>query len=242
MAGLPHGGAAPRLDDGARHVAAAFHVVDDLGARVAFQHVAGKEHQLAVRPDDLAGFRDHAQAVAVPVEGQAQFAVGFRDALDQVLQVLGLGGVGVVIGEGAVDLAEQFRDLAAQRPEQLGRDRAGDAVAAVDRDLHGARQFDAGRHARDVGRDQIQLAAHSCALGRRLGGAVHRSAQGLDVIAVQGAPTYHHLETVVLGRIVAARDGHARAALHDVGGEIDQGGGNHPDIQRIHAAFQHAFL
>ncbi|MCY1519386.1 hypothetical protein D9M68_541360 [compost metagenome] len=242
MARFPHERHAAGRFDRQADVAAALHVVDDGGARIAFQHVAGEQHQLAVRPDDLAGLRDHAQAVAVAVERQAQFAVGLGHALDQVLQVLGFGGVRVVVGEGAVHVAEQLSNLAAQGAEQRGRHGAGHAVAAVDSDLHGPRQLDARGHARDVGGHQVQLAARAGARRGGRGRAVHGGGQRLHVIAVEGAPTHHHLEAVVLGRIVAAGDRHARARLHDVGGEVDQGRGHHPDVQGIHAAFQHAFL
>ena len=47
---------------------------------IARQHVGGKQHQLAVRIDDLAVFGDHAEPVAVAVEGQAQSRRRFRAA------------------------------------------------------------------------------------------------------------------------------------------------------------------
>ncbi|KAG0772578.1 hypothetical protein G6F22_015624 [Rhizopus arrhizus] len=142
MAGLPHGGAAPRLDDGARHVAAAFHVVDDLGARVAFQHVAREENQLPVGPDDLSRFRHHPQPVAVAVKGQAHFAVGIAQAIDQVLQVLRICRVGVVARKRTVHFAEELGHFATQRAEQRRRHRARHAAAAIDGDLHRARHAD----------------------------------------------------------------------------------------------------
>ena len=61
---------------------------------------------------------------------------------DQVLQVLGLARVGMVVGEVAVDLAEQLDHLAAEGAEDAGRRGAGDAVAGVDHDLHRAGQLD----------------------------------------------------------------------------------------------------
>ena len=40
----------------------------------------------------------------------------------------------MMIGKVAVDVAEELDDVAAEPAIQLGRERAGDAVAAVDRD------------------------------------------------------------------------------------------------------------
>jgi hypothetical protein len=84
------------------------------------EHVGGKQHQLAVGEDDLAVLGDDAETVAVAVEGQADLGVGILQRADHVLQVLGLGRVGVVVGEGAVDLAEQFDQVTAHLAEQGG--------------------------------------------------------------------------------------------------------------------------
>jgi hypothetical protein len=89
----------------------------------------------------LPSLGDHAQAVAVAVEGQAQLGVGGVHGLDQVGQVLGLAGVGVVVGEVAVDLGVQVDHLAAQRAQDGRRGRTRDAVARIDHDLHRARQL-----------------------------------------------------------------------------------------------------
>ena len=221
---------------------AAFHVVDDGGAGVAVQHVAREQHQLAVGPDDLAGLRDHAQPVAVAVEGQAQLTVGIGHAVDQVAQVLGFGRIGMVIGKGAVHLAEQLGHFAAECAEQLRRHGASHAIAAVDGDLHGAGEFHAAGHACDIGLHQVQLPARARMRGDGRRAAVHDAREFLHVLAIQGAAAHHHLEAVVLGRVVAAGDGHARTGLHGVRGEIHQRRGHLADIERIDALFQHAFL
>ena len=45
-------------------------------------------------------------------------------------------------------------------------------------------------------------------------------AQGLDQLAVQGLAAEHHLEAVVVRRVVAAGDRHARVATQLEGGEV----------------------
>ena len=119
-------------------LAGALHVVHDHRARVAFQHVGGEQHQQAVGEDDLAFLGHHAQAVAVAIEGQAQVGIEALDRLDQVLEVVRLAGIGMVVGEGAVDLAEQRDDLGADGLQQLRRDAAGHAVAGIHHHLQRA--------------------------------------------------------------------------------------------------------
>jgi hypothetical protein len=102
--GLPQHRLATGLADGHRQALAALHVKDDGSTLVALEDVARKQHDLPVGVDDVAPARDHAQAVAVAVKGQAHFGTGGLDDLDQVGQVLGLARVGVVVGKIAVDL------------------------------------------------------------------------------------------------------------------------------------------
>ena len=59
-------------------------------------------------------------------------------------QVLGHRGIGMMVGEGAVRLAEERRDLGTQRLERGDGDDAADAVAAVGHDLAPAAPAGAG--------------------------------------------------------------------------------------------------
>lgn len=117
-----------------------FDVVDDRATRHARQHVGGNEHELAIRENDFAILGDNAEAVAVAVEGDADFSVGFLEGLDHVGQVFRLRRVRVMIREIAIDFAEQRHDLATQTLEEFRGDCAGDAVATIHDDLHRAGQ------------------------------------------------------------------------------------------------------
>ena len=66
----------------------------------------------------------------------------------------------MMIGEVPIDVTEQFDHLAAERPEQPRCDRAGHAIAAVDRDLHRPRKPDVGDHAFEIACGDAQAFPH----------------------------------------------------------------------------------
>ena len=69
---LPEQRHAAVAQDPGLQVARRLDVVDHRGAGHAREHVRGEQHQLAVRIDDVAVARDHAEAVAVAVEREAE--------------------------------------------------------------------------------------------------------------------------------------------------------------------------
>ena len=238
VAGLPQRGLAAACADPVEQVARGFHVEDDFGARVARQHVVGEQHQLAVGENDGAVLHHHAQAVAVAVEGQAEFGVAGFQARDQVGEVLRLRGVGVVIGEIAVDLAEHFFDLAAECAVQGASEGARHAVAAVDDELHRPRELDVGDDARMVFGGDVVFAIAACAAGEvALDQAL---AQLLDGVSGQCLATQHHLQAVIVGRVVATGD-HDRAVRPElIGGEIGHRRGHHAEVDDADAGFADA--
>ena len=234
MAGLPHAGRAAMLADPRREVARALHVVDDLGARLARQHVLREQHQLPVGIDDAAVRRDHAEPVAVAVEGESQFGPLPAHRGDEVAEVLRLRGIGVMVGEAAVDVAVELDDLAAEPAIEFPRGRAGDAVAAIDRDLHRAREARIRNDAQQVG-----LAHIGTAVPPRSAGEIpffDAAPQALDVFAGERDAVEHHLQAVVLGGIVAAGHGDCAAAAQFVRGEIGDRRGAHPDLCNVDPA------
>ena len=134
------------------------------------EHVLRIEHQLAIGPDDLAGLGHHAQPVAVAIKGQADLAVGLGQTADQVLKIFGMRRIGMMVGEVAIDLGEKLGHFAAERLEELRRKRTGHAVAAVDRDLHRARELHITQNFREVLTSDIAFGdAHRC-IGIELAG------------------------------------------------------------------------
>ena len=138
VAGFPHQRFAAVPGDPAEQVARAFDVENDFAAGHARQHVGREQHQLAIGVNDPAGLGDHAEAVAVAVKGQPEFGIAIFQRGDEVFEVVRLRRIGMVVGKGAVDFAEQFFDGATEFAVQPGSGGAGDAVAAVDGDAHGA--------------------------------------------------------------------------------------------------------
>jgi hypothetical protein len=198
------------LADRDRQALRTLDVVDDGRALDARQDVAGEQHQLAIRIDDVAAQGDHAQAVAVAVERQAQLRLGGVHRADQVGQVLRLGRIRMMVREVAVDTAVQLDHLAAEGPQDARGGGAGDAVARVDHDLHRTRELAVARDAVRVFGEDVHL--RGAPRAGHVGLGFHQPAQLLDVLAVDRAAGQHHLEAVVVLRVVAAGDLDARGA------------------------------
>src|SRR5690606_24278546 len=115
-------------------------------------------HQQAVGVDVLAIAGDHAQAVAVAGEGDAEVGVEALHHVDQVDQVVRLARIRVVVGEGAVDLAVQGLDVGADGGQHARADLAGDTVAGIDHDLQCTVDL-------DVGGDPLDVVVGDVALG-----------------------------------------------------------------------------
>ena len=145
-------------------------------------------------------------------------------------------GVGMVVGEGAVDRAEQLDHLAADRAEQRRRVRPRHPVAAVDRDLHRARQTNVADDPVDIALRKRLFAQTAALCGIDLGQpALDLLRQALDRVAVDGLAAHHHLQTVVVRRVVAAGDGDARSGAELVGAVVDHRRGHHADVDHAHA-------
>ncbi len=210
MSRLPHQRRAAVALDPRLQIAGGLHVVDHRCAGVAGEHVGGEQHQLPIGVDDRSVAGDDAETVAIAVEREPELVVGSREAADQILKILRLRRIGVMIGEVPVDVAEKFRHRATQPAEKFGRVGAGDAVAAVDRDLHPSRDP-------QVSDDAVQVRSCDVRAARVAAGAVAEIAcldprlDRLDLVAGERVPGDDHFESVVVRRIVAA--GNHDAAL-----------------------------
>jgi hypothetical protein len=153
-----------------RPASGAFDVVDDLPRRDCGSARRRRTASAGGREDDLAVLGHHAQAVAVAVEGQADLGVRFRRARCTSARFSGLDGSGWWLGKLPSTSQNRASPVRSPGAGTVPVPRAGDAVAAVDDDLHRAAQ--------------------------------------------------HHLQAVVLGRIVAARHRYATRGAQFVRGEI----------------------
>src|SRR5690606_31328746 len=146
--------------------------------------------------------------------------------------------VRMVVGETAVDFAEQFLDFAADGFVEFFRICPGDAIAAIDGDLHRPLQPYVGLDAGDiVGRDvEAAFAAFTVAEFA----VEYALTQGADRLARQRLTGQHHFQAVVIGRIMAAGDHDAALGAQMVGGEIDHGGRHHAEVDDVDAGFADA--
>ena len=239
MARLPDERPAAVTLDPRREQPRALHVVDDLGAGIAREHILGEQHELAIGEDDLAVLGHDAEPVAVAVESEAELGVAGFQRPDQLDQILGLRRIGMVVGEAPVHLAVELGHFAAQAPVEPRREHAGDAVAAVDREVHAPRELHVPGDALDIGVKHVRFAALARA-GLEIA-ALDARAQRLDLIAVERFAGDHHLQAVVLGRVVAAAHGDAAAAAQVMRREVGNGRRRHADIDHVGARAGDAF-
>ena len=81
------------------------------------------------------------------------------------------------------------------------------------------------------------MLAHAAAFLKLPAFFFHDAAQLLDFFAVNGAARQHHLEAVVIARVVAARDLYAALAQR-AGGKVEHGRGAHADVDDFDARFR----
>ena len=220
----------------------ALDVEDDLRPRTARQHVGGEQHHLPVRPDDVPLAVHDAEPVAVAVEREPEVRPVLAHRRDEVAQVLRHARVRMVIGKVAVDLAVQLHHVVPERPEQARRDVSGHAVAAVDDDLPGQ----VAGHGRDLRADAPDVVPDDLRAAQAAGPAnvppgveivlLDPAPQVPDGAAVQRLARQHDLQTVVVGRVVAARDHDAAARLQVLRREVEHGARHPPDVDDVAAA------
>ena len=174
-----------------------------------------------------------AEPVAVAVQGETDFRVGLAKRLDECSEVLRLRRVGMVIRKAPVHLAEKLGHRAAQAPVQPRRHSPGDAVAAVHRDVESAREPYVARDALHVGVEHVGLRTLPGAARQFI--ALDAAAEFLDVVARERRAGDHHLDAVVLGRVVAPRDHGGAAAAEMMRGEIGYGRRRHSQVDHVGA-------
>src|SRR5690606_28819952 len=158
----------------------------------------------------------------------------------QVHQVVRVARVRMVVGEGAVDLAEQGFDRGADGFEHARPDLAGDAVAGIDHHLQRAVDLDVGGNALDVVIGDVALGdatGRRCRVQAVLGDA---RVQVGDRVAGQRLAADHDLEAVVVGRVVAAGHRHAAAGTQVIGAEIHHRRRHHADVDDVAARLAQA--
>src|SRR4051812_854211 len=222
VADLPHdGAAAPPLDvvvEGLR----AFPLAHNGGTRKILENVAGEDEQELVTPENVPVFVDGAEPIRVAVEGDAQIGAFDADFLLQISQILRDSGIGMMVREGAVEVAEQLDHFVPEGSEEPRPDDPAGAIAGIDDDSELA-----GGLAKRL-RDEVEVGGRNVVLElatlsrARPGLRVDVSLECLHLRTRHGALSDPNLEAVVFGWIVRAGD-HAEAIDRErVRGEVGE--------------------
>ena len=139
-----------------------------------------------------------------------------------------------MVGEMAVNLAEEFFDFAAELAVEPFGECTGGTVAAIHGNFHGPCKLDVGGDAFDVfGHDVVAaLGALAC----KQFAFFDAQAQALDGFIRQGLVGDDHLEAVVVGRIVAAGNHDAGMRAQMLRGEINDRRRDQAQVDDMQAA------
>ena len=217
MSGAPHQRPAAEPRDLVEENLARLDIGDDGAPRMGGEHVGGEQDHELVAPQNPPPSVHHADAVAVAIERDAEVATLAPHRLLKLDQVLGHRGIGVVGRERAVDLLVQH-DVAAGKP------RAQHLHRAARRPVAGIPGHLEGPFAAVICGELLDIAIeHPIVFEAALAGGIVAGGGDLpevsDVGAEEGRRPQHELETVVVGRIVRARDHDAAvgaARMHGV--------------------------
>ena len=189
---------------------------------------------------------DQEAAIGVAVEGEADVGLLLEHPLLQVDQVGRLDRVGLVVGEGAVELEVHRHDLdqlVAEPLEDGRRGQAGHAVAGVDDDLQPATGHRReGQQVCGVRLEDVLLADAADLLRARwpprMTDGAAMSARPVSV-PIGVAPARHIFMPLYSRRVVAGGEHHARVA-EVTGGEVELVGRGQADHDHVGAGLGRA--
>ena len=233
-----HRPAAERFD-GLDRVPHEARVVDDRLARVLAEHALRQQPDDVVALDEAAVLVEEKTAVEVAVPGDAEVGPGRADGVDRGRPVLDEHRVRHAVREVAVRLVVHLDELERQvRLDQVQR-RARGAVARVDHDLEVGqrRQVDEAQQLADIVVSHVDLAVFARRVGNLPFVALGNPANVLEARVAADGPGLlaHHLEAVVVGRVVAGRNHDAAVGAELAGAVIDHLGAADADVQHVAA-------
>ena len=215
-------------------------IVDDRGSGVLEKKGLRQKRRDEIAADEGTGAVDEKAAVRVAVPGDADIRLFGDDPLHDVAAVLFDERIGFVIRKAPVDLKAQSRGLARQAIEQGGRDQPSHPASGVEHHVERAddRRVDERRHMPEVGVERV-LGRDAPADGRRSWHTVVRDhlAYVRDALVSAEGNRFltHHLDAVVLLRIVRRRNLRAAVVAATGDGEVHEIGRNHPVVDHIGA-------
>ena len=229
------------------HRVAGAQVVDDRRAGVLQQEGLGQQRRDEVAGDELAAAVDEEAAVGVAVPGDADVGLLGDDALDDVRAVLFDERVGLVVRE----TCRRSRSTVAStwqgsRSNSFGATRPAMPLPASRTTLNGLidGRVDERHHLLDVGvQDVLRLVRRPgvAAGGGSVSSAIMSRMSPMPASPLSGSASgAHHLDAVVLLRVV--RRGDLRAAVELVADdrEVQHVGGEHPVVDDVGALLARA--
>ena len=205
---------------------------------VACGDVAGEHHADLVGEDRLALVVHDPAAVAVAVEGEPEIGAVLEHRVARRIQHGEIFGIGVVGGEGVVEVAIERDDRCAERGEHPGGERAGGAVAARDHGLQGTPQFRPRQEIGQVALGQIGHEDVAPGIVARIEPALEHDVleRGHVFWGERQRPLHAHLDAGPAIVVVARRDHGDAFDLELELGEIGHGREREPDVVHFGAA------
>ena len=219
VARLPHLGPPAGLGHGVEQRLTRLHIGDHACARPLGEQVAREQDEQLVRPEHFPFAVHSAQAVAVAVERKAEVEALATHQIDELDQVFRHGRVRMVRGKGPVDLFVQQEMFARQQCREPGHDAPGRTVPGVPADTQPRPVARLLGQPRDIGVLDNGPGNRAPPLGEPACGG--ERPERPDALAEERLARHHHLEAVVVGRVVRAGDHDARVEAQLVHGEIE---------------------
>ena len=170
---------------------------------------------------------DDADPVTVTIEADTEVCLCRRHFAAQNVQRPGIYRIGVMVGEGAVNLRKQHLVCSLKPADQRFGNRAAGAIAAIP-DHRQSGRLGTSRKPVDIGRLDVVFGHAAPVI--ELGAVAAGLTKDLDVIAEEGQPAHDHLEPVMGWRVVAACHLDGPAAAKFMRREIQHRGGTAADI------------
>ena len=188
MPGLPVIGLRTKADQFriGREQAGRFHIDHEGRVRVQFGKIARQHDADLVRENLVALVVDHTATIAVTVEAKANIRAVLLDRMGDGMEHFHVFRVRVVAREGVIQLDIKRNDLAAQRLENLRRERARRAIAAGRDDLQLALELGPGGEVLVIGLVEIADEGIAASAIQRKSAAEHDFLEAVHLVRPEG--------------------------------------------------------
>ena len=245
MPGLPHHGRPAACRHFIEQGTARLHIGNHRRPRCSLEQIAGIDHQKLIAPDHPALPVHRANPVAIAIKSDPEIKALVRHQRLEVSQIGFDRRIGVVVGEIAIHFGIKQMVFARQARGQLFQRRPGGPIASIPADPQRGQfafgnSVKPGQQAVDIGVHDI--ASFHAAVTINPFASSRYLAQPDDIRTKKRAVLKHHLEAVVIGGVMAARDlDRAIDIVRRSRCVIEHRGGRKPDPHHVAPARLQAF-